>query len=448
MKLWPRLNTPNLRKRSSQSDAAYFAELMEIFGMEAGDDGLIMSRQRLLEIPAAWCAINVISSKIAQMPVHFYRTIGSERLRTYGEPDLERLLNRSPAPGWTAYTARRDWLQDALIEGRGYQWIERDADGEIENIWPLPCYSVNTNTQGGYTVTPIRDYARPLAPINGHVPRSDMLVLSFFGRGAYGVYEFESPRYRLSRALGLSWWGQDFARRFFSGGGMTQLIAILKAGHNRDTDTYLKVVKDLIEMMRRVQVMDGNIFPLPNAVEKVEKTGAEPDKTQMIETRKFQIAEASRIWNIPPVMLHDLEHGTYANTAQQDTALAKHTLSDWVTQIEQEYSVKCFSRQSDLCADLDMTQIQRADFVTRQQANRNAVMSGGMKPNEVRVREGREPDANPRADETWMPSNLLPLGSDAWDQMGGKAGASESSTDIADLQAQIDQLKQLLESAT
>ena len=123
------------------------------------------------------------------------------------------------------------------------------------------------------------------------------------------LYDIVSPRYRMTRSLGLAWFAQDFARRFFEGGGMPHLMAFLKGLPNKP-DAYANFTKDFFNAIRNAQESQRGILPLPAHIEKVENVGFSPDQTQMQESRQFQVLEVCRLYGLPPNILQSYENST------------------------------------------------------------------------------------------------------------------------------------------
>jgi HK97 family phage portal protein len=73
--------------------------------------------------------------------------------------------------------------------------------------------------------------------------------------------------------------------------------------------------------------------------------GVDPIDAQLIEQRRFQIAEVARYFKIPVGLLGDLERSTFSNQEQQVLSYVTQCLRGWLVKIEQELAVKLFTRQ-------------------------------------------------------------------------------------------------------
>ncbi|MEK9724928.1 MAG: phage portal protein, partial [Rhodospirillaceae bacterium] len=77
---------------------------------------------------------------------------------------------------------------------------------------------------------------------------------------------------------------------------------------------------------------------------KYQRLGIPPEDAQFLETRKFQITEVARWFQVPPHKLGDLERATFANIEQQTIDYYRSCLRKWLVRWEQEISRKLIAR--------------------------------------------------------------------------------------------------------
>ena len=80
--------------------------------------------------------------------------------------------------------------------------------------------------------------------------------------------------------------------------------------------------------------------------------------------QRFSIEQIARVYQVPPVFLQDLTHGTFSNTEQQDLHLVKHTIKRWIEQLEQELNLKLFPRGSSEFVEFSLDGLLRGDIKT------------------------------------------------------------------------------------
>ena len=403
--------------RPWESGPITFGELAAWLGWEdAGDeDGLIMTRSRMLSIPAVWCAVDFLAGHLALMPLKV-RPREEPNAAESSDPKVEALLNEASSNCLTAYRTRRAWLEDCLIEGRGLLFIERGSgnDKGPKNLFPLLWAATKADpvafnpknpieTQWGYKY---KAKAVGMADTMDYNPAdvAEMVIMN-----SAQSHVWESPRRRMSRSLGLSYFLQDYALRFFRGGGVPQVAFKTNIKASDKAAVFQKFVSDMQNVMRKLQKTRSSILPVPSEVDSVTALGFKPDDGQMADSRRFQTEEVARIYGLPPVFLQDLSKGTFANTAQQDLHLVKHTLRRWVSQMEQEFTLKLYGRDGANVVKADLKDILRGDYKMRTEANRAAMQSGAITPNEWRKDEGRPEKEEEGMNKTWLPLNYAPV---------------------------------------
>lgn len=425
--------------RPWESGPITFAELAAWLGWEdAGDeDGLIMTRSRMLSIPAAWCAVDFLAGHLALMPLKV-RPRSEPNAAESSDPKVEALLNEASSNRLTAYRTRRAWLEDCLIEGRGLLYIERGSgnDKGPKNLFPLLWAGTKADpvafnpkdaiaTQWGYT------YKAKAVGMEKPTDYSPADVAEMVIMNSAQSHAWESPRRRMSRSLGLSYFLQDYALRFFRGGGVPQVAFKTNIAASQKAAVFQKFVRDMQAVMLKLQKARSSILPVPSEVDSVINLGFKPDEGQMADSRRFQTEEVARIYGLPPVFLQDLSKGTFANTAQQDLHLVKHTLRRWVSQMEQEFTLKLYGRDGDSVVRADLKDILRGDYLMRTNANRAAMQSGAITPNEWRADEGRPEKEDEGMNKTWLPLNYAPVDVSRDASANGNDGLT--ATDIEDV---------------
>jgi HK97 family phage portal protein len=141
------------------------------------------------------------------------------------------------------------------------------------------------------------------------------------------------------------------------------------------------------------------IFPMPPGHE-LKPVGFDPEKGQMTDARRFQIEEIARIYNLPPVFLQDLTHGTFSNSEQQDLHLVKHLVSQWA---------KLFgAKRNNRYVEHALDGLLRGDFKSRMEALASGVQNANLTPNEARAFENRP--AMEHGDKLYIQGATVPLG--------------------------------------
>lgn len=399
--------------RKGESPAVEERIITSVTGMERPGSSLLqligvtsaslptVTIESALSVPAVSAAVSFLSGSMANLPLHAYRAKkgGSERLKD----GVQRLMNEAPNPEWTSFGMRKYLWQQVFTGGRGLAWIERQGP-KIVAIWPMDPGETQINRLGG----------RKFYNYGGkRYEAADVIDIPFMLKiDQLGSY---SPITMGAKAIQLAIAMNDYASGFFAGGGVPPLALVgpMPAG----PEAIKRAQADIKRSVDAAKANGNPILPIPAGYE-LKPVGFDPDKGQMTEARRFQIEEFARIWNLPPVFLQDLTHGTFSNTEQQDLHLVKHLIAQWAKAFEEECNLKLFgSRPGGLYVEHNLDGLMRGDFKSRIEGLARGVQSAILTPDEARALENRAP--MPEGDRLYIQGATVPLGSQPVTNNGG-----------------------------
>jgi len=369
-----------------------------LMGEWHGVAGVVVTHETALEVPAVWCAVNFIANTIASLPLQVFKKSGEGRDTVESDP-LYGILHDAPNDELTSFMWRKGMMINVLLRGRGVSFIERNKAGRVMNIWPLDTDKLTIERKSGRKLYHYDDGGRKVT-----YAANEVLDLTFMLKPD-GVSHVD-PVTKLKGAVGLSLALDEYARKFFANGGVPPLALYgpmpSPAAASRASQDVEKAVRDANAERRNVMIM-------PTGHE-LKPVGVDPDKSQMVESRRLGIEEIARIYGIPPVFLQDLTHGTFSNTEQQDLALTKHLISQWVKAWEQELNLKLFSaRNRTKFVEFNLDSLMRGDFRTRMEGYAKGIQNGIYTPDEVRAMENW-PSKGGDADKLHIQGATVPLG--------------------------------------
>jgi hypothetical protein len=151
-------------------------------------------------------------------------------------------------------------------------------------------------------------------------------------------------------------------------------------------------------------------------------TSIPPDDAQFLQTRKFQIEEVARWFNIPPSKLRDTGGVSYSSLEQENIAFLSETLRPWLIRLEQEFRRKLLlPESSELYCEHSVEGLLRTDLSARYAAYAVGRNWGWLSVNEIRALENLEPVAG--GDVYLQPLNMQPL-----DSAGGAQAPAAAPT--------------------
>lgn len=399
--MWPFKKAARAEKRASLesplvplSDVGAWRTLMGEWNSVAG---VTVTAETALEVPAVWCAVNVIASTFAGLPLQVF--VRDDKGRTTADKDpLYSILHDAPNPEWTSFAWRKYSMTNVLLHGRALTFIERNKAGRVMNLWPLDPSKCTIERVDGHKRYSYRDGSRTV------VYASNEIIDIPFMLGSDGVSHID-PIAKLKGTVGLSIALEQYAQKFFANGGVPPLALY---GPMKSPASASRASSDVSQAIRDANAERRNVLIMPDGHE-LKAVGVDPDKSLMVEAQRFQVEQVSRVYSIPPIMLHDLTHGSYSNTEQQDLAFSKHTISQWLNAWEDEMNLKLFApRNRSKYVEFNQDALQRGDFKTRMEGYRSAIQSGINTPNEIRAMDNW-PALGAEADKLWMQGATLPL---------------------------------------
>jgi len=344
-----------------------------------------------LSIPAVWRAVHLVSSSVAQVPLHLYQH-GDDRRRQDDAPEA-RLLQR-PTPGVTQYTFRRTLTLHVLLCGDGFAWIYRRR-GRPERLVVLDPLQTEPKTDGNALVweTRLEDQTRLL-------PDRDVLHLCGLSwDGMRGL----SPIWQFALSMDLQRCIRDHARGFFLRG--TMLSGILKTPRPL-TPEERAIIKQSFEQQHGgagrswgVAVLGGGLEWQPAVVE--------PQKTQLAELHQLATRDIAAMFGVPPHKLGDPSRTSYASLEQENLDYLMFSLESWLSAWEAELNAKLCP--PDCYWEHNRNALVRSVYSDRVNGYYRMVEMGVLSPNEVRRLENLPERQG--GDVYYVPANWIGAGS-------------------------------------
>ncbi|MDN4645368.1 phage portal protein [Arthrobacter sp. PsM3] len=137
------------------------------------------------------------------------------------------------------------------------------------------------------------------------------------------------------------------------------------------------------------------------------------EEMQYIESRKLNREEVCAAYDVPPPVVHILDHATFSNITEQLRSQYRDTMAprfvDFESVIDHQL-VTDFYAPGEVFTRFNMDEVLRGDFEVRAESANKLVQVGVLKPAEARPMFGLAP-AGPEADQLYGNAALVPLGS-------------------------------------
>ena len=137
------------------------------------------------------------------------------------------------------------------------------------------------------------------------------------------------------------------------------------------------------------------------------------EEMQYIETRKLNREEVCAAYDVPPPVLHILDHATYSNITEQLRSMYRDTMAPRFTLFEaalDHHLVPDFDKSGEVFTRFNMDDVLRGDFEVRATSVATLISNGVLMPSEGRPMFGLS-EAGDEGKQLYGNAALVPLGS-------------------------------------
>lgn len=386
----------NLENPSAPVSAEDFVQIMG-WGGGLSTSGVNVTIDNALGVPAIWSAVNFLSGTLAGLPLHVYRRERNGR-KLVKTGLLPRILSEVANDEMSSFEWRKYVFDQVFTGGRCVSYIERNASGQVVNIWPLdPHHTRVDHVQDGRSLVKVYSYK------NIKYAASDVIDIPFMLKA--NGRDIRGPIMTNKDVVGLAIAATQYGSKAFQSGGVPPMAL---QGPFQSGAAAARASDDIAKTTMKLAREGKPVMAIPMGHE-LKPVGFNPEQMQLLELQRFTIEQIARIYSLPPIFLQDLSKGTYANTEQQDLHFVKHTLKRWIEQFEQELNLKLFGRGSAQYVEFNVDGLLRGDFKTRMEGHAMSIQNGIRTPNEVRDIENLPPLDG--GDNLMIQGATVPIGS-------------------------------------
>lgn len=333
--------------------------------------GAEISDDKALGLTAVLRSITLISTTAGGLPINVYqRDRGDGASQNIETPQTAYLWDR-PNPEMTRQTYWETVIGHEVM-GDAFLFVVKNRFDDPLQLWYIEPWRVRTGrTEDGVKVYEVDNKWALIDFASGgeiiHVPN--------WGRSPLrGI----NPLKAASGALGLGISSQEYAERFFDEDEIPRGLIT--------TDQVISEEESGRLWARwRAQVRRGTPF-LGNGA-KFQTINITPEEAQLIDERRFQLAEVARIFGIPPHMLGDTERSTSWGTGieEQTRGFLTFTLQAHINRFEHAINdalLKKFTTRR--YVKFELGGLLRPDSLKQAQIFHILIQARVMVPNEAR----------------------------------------------------------------
>lgn len=351
----------------------------EIFGMQPTKS---VSPDLAMKLSAVYACVYVLSSSVAQLPLHVKCKSG-DKVETVKDHPAYYLLHDNPNAWQTSYKLREYAQSSVLLYGNAYIHIVRNKNGEVVSLESLEPWKVQLLKNGSRYVYAYYgdDKTMSLSP-------DDVLHIKSLGPS---IKTGKSVIQTHAETIGLGLDARKFASGFFGGNARPAGILSVKTPLNSNAwENFKKMWQTAQEKLRSEE---NKTILLPAELDYKALT-VSPVDTELLSMMKLNRSEIAGIFNVPAHMINDLEKATFSNISEQTIQFIRFSVMPWVVNWEQELNRKIFTeaeRKAGYFVKFNLAGIMRGTAGERATFYHAAITDGWMSRNEARQLEDMNP---------------------------------------------------------
>jgi len=368
------------------------------FYMGQSISGKIVNERSSMQTTAVFACVRIIAETVASLPLHTYRYKDDGKEKMYTHP-LYRLLHDEPNPEMTSFTLRETMMTHILLWGNAYCQIIRNGKGQVVSLYPLLPDKMTVDRDGKGNLY----YAYRKEGVTYYLGPEDVLHVP--GLGFDGVMGY-SPVALAKNAIGLNIAAEEYGGRFFANNATPSGI-LSTAGTLKDPTK----VRDAWQSAYGGSSSSNKVAVLEDGLQ-YQAISMPNSDAQFLETRKFQIEEICRIFQVPPHMVADLSKSSFSNIENQSISFVVHTIRPWLVRLEQAMNKKLFleSEKGKCFVSFNASALMRGDYKSRMDGYAIGIQNGFFSVNDVRKMENMDLISEEDGGDLYLTNgNMLPL---------------------------------------
>lgn len=392
---------PALEKRSGDKSPTgdFWYQIVDYLKTSSG---VVVSETSALYSTPVYSCISLISRHMGSMPLQVFERKGDGSKRLAVDHPNYPLLHARPNPEMTAMSLRSTLMAHMLGWGTYYANKEWTAGyTRVKALWPLRPDRIVVERDPS-TGELIYVYTLP-----GGEPRklSPMDVLRVNGLGYNGIQGY-SPIEKGKEAIGLARAMEKHGALFFANGAIPGLAlthpgTLSETAHENLRKSWEKAHQGL-DNKHRLAILEEGVT--------IKEIGINPELSQFLETRRFQIEEIARMFNIPLHKISDLSRATFNNIEHLSQEYLTDCLLPYAVQNEQSYNWDLFTEKDRgrYFTEHNFEGLLRGDSKARAEYYRTMFNIGAFSPNMILSKENMNPIGD-EGDFHMVQVNMVPL---------------------------------------
>jgi HK97 family phage portal protein len=388
-----------------------------------------------MRVSAVFACITIHAQTMAMLPKHV------KALRPDGGMDLlpghrlYRQIHDQPNRWQSSFEFFEYMVGCRWTRGNAYAYINFNPGRQTNELVPLDPDRVwpFVITPSGVTYYLYDNSPPPPAgsalwyqyfPLNAEtVIMSAKDVLHIRGYSTNGIIGMSPITKAAREAIGLAMATEEHGGRLFSNGARPSLVVKYPG---KISDQAFDQMKKAFQEQMVGNSNSGKPFFAEDGMD-IQPLSLSSQDAQFLETRKFQIEEIARIFNMPLIMIEAGDKAaTFASAEQFFLSFKAQTMQPEVVRFEQamQRSLLYPSETGKIILQFDMDSMMRADAVARATYLQKRFQTSSITPDGIMVYENENPSGTEGGKKYYIMSNMVPL-----DMAGQNIKPAQSATE-------------------
>lgn len=382
MRLFGReINLPKFEKRGTFSSPFGFREFLNRISNGISKSGVKVNSWTALTFAAVFRAVAIYRQVMMILPGGMYQKKDDGRIRI--DHPVEDLFNGMANPEMTSEIFKETMQAWLTLKGVAFAEIVHDEKYYPVALWPIDpdLITVQRNHKSN-------EIEYKIIKTGTIIPWWKMFHLKGYSYNGINCY---SPIKLAKDSIGLGLASEEFGNRYFKEG--TNLGGFVKHPKTLGDDAFKRLKAEMDQKYKGLKKSHGVII-LEEGME-YSPLQINLEDSQFLQTRKFQITEIARWFNLPPHMLYDLERSTFSNIEHQGMEAVRDSFLPTVVRWESEINTKLLLvsewKKEKKYYKFNMDSLLRGDLKSRMESYNIACQNGIMNRDECRAKEDMKP---------------------------------------------------------
>lgn len=330
-----------------------------------------------MRLSAVYAAVNMISNSCALLPMKII-TMESGHKKEIEHP-LLKILNLKPNNKFNHFNFMKLLIESVILKGNGYAYIERDEYLNVVALHYIDADFVTPILQGDGSVKYI---------VNGMSQAIDSINMIHLYQHIDEMHRGISTIKYADMSLNGTFSAEKHSENFFKSGA--GLMGVLKSSAPMTNEQKKQAAESW--RLSITNSNSGGVAILPQGLD-FQPIAISPEDSQLLETRKYNVVEIARFFNISPIKLFDLSNVSYSSLEQTNLSYLQDTILPFTQLMEDEFNLKLFkpSEVGKLYVDFDYSVMVQTDKKTEVEYYTKLLTNGIVTINDVRGKLGYEP---------------------------------------------------------